>query len=159
MGETAAGFDFLKLLGDPNFQSTLGGVGQALDPEGFGGRLGAVAQQGIQAKATQQAVGEQNKQRNELQTLLLAAIDKLSGVTPKGQEGVTGFKVDANGNATIDFTPTTITPQPPTSGPPTQAATPSTTATTPVGPQAQRSTTPTATNAASQSLLSLIPFF
>lgn len=105
-----------EILADPNFQSLLAGIGARLDPEGVGGALGGATTQFIQSRAAQNAVTKQDEQRQTSNDLAVAmmlpegeqktfflnrAMNRLGGLTPKGQPGVTGLTMGPDGSATL----------------------------------------------------------
>jgi shikimate 5-dehydrogenase len=85
-----ADFSFGQLLSDPNFQNLLAGTGARLGAGGAGEAIGLPAQQLIQSQASQKALAEQNKKRDDFMQQLLQA---LGGFTPKGQPGLESMTV------------------------------------------------------------------
>lgn len=107
-----------RLLTDRNFLSLLAGIGGGLDPQGPAGALGGATRNYIQSVATQEALGQQEKQRSASNLLALVAqlpegeqkneylnraINMLGGITTKGQPGVTAIKRGQDNQLTVDL--------------------------------------------------------
>ncbi len=97
---------FLGLLSDPNFQSLLAGVGARLDPQGVGGALGGATQGYLNQKALQKTAKEKENQQNIRHADILSALDRVGGITPKGQQG--GDTISRNDDGSLKVTSTHI---------------------------------------------------
>lgn len=92
------------LLADRNFLALLAGVGQAIDPQGVGGRLGAVARTNIASQAAQDRATQQAAAQNAQTRMVIDALSQYGGLTPANTPGVTALKATPTG-VQMDITP------------------------------------------------------
>ena len=101
-------FDFLgedssfgRFINNPNNQALLAEVGASLDPEGLAGAIGKPTLRAIQSRATQKALGEQEKKRKS-KLDIMEAIKLLGPPNPANQRGVNTVSQSSKG-VKLDF--------------------------------------------------------
>jgi hypothetical protein len=94
--------DINTLFNDPNFISTLAGMGAGFGRGRAGEFIGKPVQQMVQNVAAQKSTAANNERTAKFWQQLIAA---LQGATPAGTPGLTGIKTKAGGDVTMDITP------------------------------------------------------
>ncbi len=93
-----------NLFTNPDFQSLLAGIGARLDPKGAGGALGGAAQQYLNQQALQKTAARTQTIQDRRHADILAALDRVGGITPKGQPG--GDTISRNDDGSLKVTST-----------------------------------------------------
>lgn len=118
---------YANVLTNPYFIQALATIGGALDPEGVPGALGTATKGMVSsrqaAKANATSIADANKRHKEL----IDTLNRVGGMTPKGQPGPSSIAMGPDGGMTIKIDSTNpIKPAPPPAAPnrDTQSSTP-----------------------------------
>jgi len=102
---TPTGMSLTDLLANRDFQSLLAGVGARLDPKGPGGALGLATQQYLGMLGAREQAQKQADAQNAQTKLVIDALAKHGGFTPRDTPGVTSAQATPDGGVKLDITP------------------------------------------------------